>query len=327
MKRNNYNNKDYQSFVNICESAFPQKVEDEYLMLATALSQYYSASFALSGAKTDEEVNIDKIINHLAVSQDLEAEYDSIVQQFNEMKMKVMKDESTESIEQWLAISRKKDEMKKRLDRVKEVDGKQRDDYTNIQLDAGTASNQIALSIERIKLCLKNISELDIDDQKRINRLELTSRHFEALDAMPLSEEQKYALINVLKGDFDLKKSCFYTIEKNAETVVSLHNKGLTLDEMDDYERMQGAVALTGLEFLGVGLSPFQEIIPNNKYSLEQYRVMALVQSAVSEYLSSGTLDIDLINSLKLSNYEDKIVIPVECLSQASHLISASQSR
>ena len=54
---------------------------------------------------------------------------------------------------------------------------------------------------------------------------------------------------------------------------------------------------------------------------------MALVQSAISEYLSSGTLDIDLINSLKLSNYGYKIDMPVECLSHASHLISASQSR
>lgn len=169
--------------------------------------------------------------------------------------------------------------------------------HTDDSIDASKQQGQIKDSIVCMQKDLNTIKDLDMDGQKRIDRVEVAQKHFDSIDGIPnLTSEQKEMLKEMLVSYVDLRVESFKVMEDLSEKAIEsyLHRELLDIFSPDDKNYDKYRVATSGLD--GLSTSFFEDsarIMNPISYGMssDNLRANMSVRDVTTDYLKFGVVD------------------------------------
>ncbi len=258
---------EYQKFIRICNEVLPLKIEELYINLDNVIEQYLNMLFAMG--YNDHETLKMGLINSKTnnnVNKQTEKEED-ISKQIKELAEKDSKSSSDYAklmrlvqMGRSLALEKENGLSVISENRVKTI--KRNEASSEMQ-------NGISDIILRIKNTLKNISELDLDTNKRLDNLEVTKKHINQINNLNIDDKKKQNAYLLLIEFLQSRKNAFKVTEDFAYYVLEKYQKRETDFSEDLYKKYM--LSSTALEALELGDSVFSKgnFIFNDFYSDE----------------------------------------------------------
>lgn len=288
-----------EEFVNICTSALPVSIEGPYIELTNHFLDYTISSGKVIDYSADLDVQakgMSKLRNSVAnlstrEQQVLESLRDLLSHYDNDSNLS---SDVWKSLQQLatagFATSKEKDAKSTNLS----MDTSQ---YMNQSLDVGNHQEIMRNSVSSMQTSLADIQQLDIDGQRRIDRVQVTERHMERIDAIPnISSEQKETLKNMLVSYVSMRVESFKVIEDLAQKAVDFYHHGEILDVhfSDSEYRDKYVVAMSGLDELSTSFSEdLYGIINPTIYDIrkDNFQADITAMDMVIDYQKSGVVD------------------------------------
>ena len=303
--------KDYsecEEFVNICTSALPASIEVPY----TELANYFLDYAISSGKVSDYGSNLDSQAKGMSELRNSVANLSTREQQVLESLRGLLShydNENNLSPDVWKSLQQ--------LASAGFATSKERDvkstnlsmytnQYMDQSLDAGNHQEIMRNSVSSMQSSLANIQQLDIDGQRRIDRVQVTERHMERIDAIPnISSEQKETLKNMLVSYVSMRVESFKVIEDLAHKAVDSYQRGEILDiHFSDSEyRDKYVVAMNGLDELSTSFSEdLYGIINPTIYDIrkDNFQADITAMNMVTDYQKNGVVDRKAVFNLSM---------------------------
>ena len=293
------NDPSWQVFSDCCQSVLPATIEKPYVELSNHFFDYFYSSLKLmeSGYRLDTNVTG---MNDLRNSVDELSTSERHVLESFRILFDYYKNEKNLSSEIWktfqemvnsgveISSERESKETSLKIDMRK---------HTDDSIDASKQQGQIKDSIVCMQKDLNTIKDLDMDGQKRIDRVEVAQKHFDSIDGIPnLTSEQKEMLKEMLVSYVDLRVESFKVMEDLSEKAIEsyLHRELLDVFSPDDKNYDKYRVATSGLD--GLSTSFFEDsarIMNPISYGMssDNLRANMSVRDVTTDYLKFGVVD------------------------------------
>ena len=270
-----------EEFINICTSAFPTAIELPY----TELANYFLDYAVSSGKVSDYSSGLDSQAKDMSELRTSVAGLSTREQQVLDSLRSLLSHYDNEkklSPDVWKSLQQ--------LANAGFATSKERDvKTTNLNLDTNHYMNQSIDAHEQ--------QDLDIDSQRRIDRVEVTERHMERIDAIPnISSEQKETLKNMLVSYVGMRVESFKVVEDLAHRAVNAYQHGQILDiHFSDSElRDKYLVAMNGLDELSSSFSEdLYGMINPTVYAArkENFQADIMTMNMFRDYQKNGYVD------------------------------------
>lgn len=288
-----------EEFVNICTSAFPTAIELPYTELANYFLDYAVSSGKISSYRPD----LDRQAKDMSELRNFVASLSTREQQVLDSLRSLLShcdNEKNLSPDVWkslqqlanagFATSKERDVKATNL-------SKNSNQYMDQSIDAHEQQEIMKNSIVGMQQSLEAIQHLDIDSQRRIDRVEVTERHMERIDAIPnISSEQKETLKNMLVSYVGMRVESFKAVEDLAYKAVNAYQHGQILDiHFSDSElRDKYLVAMNGLDELSSSFSEdLYGMINPTVYAArkENFQADIMTMNMFRDYQKNGYVD------------------------------------
>ena len=164
-------------------------------------------------------------------------------------------------------------------------------EHMNNTLDANSQQEIIRESVVGMQKCLDTIKGLDIDDQKRIDRVEVTQRHLDKIDGITaLNSGRKEMLKEMLDSYVDMRVESFKVMEDLSRKAVDSYQHRELID-LSVYSRY--SVASNGLSGLSKSFVDDSAKIMNPTSSdmlQNRFRAEITLINMATNYLRDGTI-------------------------------------
>ena len=299
-----------EEFVNICTSAFPASIEVPY----TELANYFLDYAISSGKVSDYSSRLDSQAKDMSELRNSVAGLTTREQQvldsirsllLHKKKKKKLSPDVWKSLQQLasagFATSKERDVKSTNLS----MDTNQ---YMDQSLDAGNQQEVMRNSIAGMQQSLDAIQQLDIDGQRRIDRVEVSERHMERIDAIPnISSEQKETLKSMLVSYVGMRVESFKAVEDLAHKAVDYYQRGEILDiHFSDSEyRDKYLIAMKGLDELSSSFSEdLYGMINPTVYAArkENFQADIMAMNMFRDYQKNGFVDKNETFNLSMMN-------------------------
>ena len=288
-----------EEFINICTSAFPTAIELPYTELAN-----YFLDYAISSGKVrDYSSGLDSQAKDMSELRNSVAGLSTREQQVLDSLRSLLShydNEKNLSPDVWKSLQQ--------LTSAGFTTSKERDvKSTNLSMDTNQYMDQsldtrdqqevMRNSIAGMQQSLDAIQHLDIDGQRRIDRVEVSERHMERIDAIPnISSEQKETLKNMLVSYVGMRVESFKAVEDLAHRAVGAYQHGEILDvHFSDSEfRDKYLVAMKGLDDLSSSFSEdLYGMINPTVYDVrkENFQADIMAMNMFRDYQKNGFVD------------------------------------
>lgn len=287
----------WQVFSECCQSALPATIEKPYVELANHFIDYVFATYQLtiSGRAVDfyaSDMNDERSsINKLSQSER------HVLESLRKL-LKIYDNSGTLSSDVWknlqdivtsgVDISRERENKETALQNTTQ-------EHMNNTLDANSQQEIIRESVVGMQTCLDTIKDLDIDDQKRIDRVEVTQKHLDKIDGIAgLNSGQKEMLKEMLDSYVDMRVESFKVMEDLSRKAVDSYQHRELFDlGFANKDSSRYSVASNVLS--GLSKSFFDDsagIMSSTSYDMMQdrYRAEMTVINMATNYLRDGTI-------------------------------------
>lgn len=306
-------------FINICSSVFPASIEVPYVELANHFLDYSSSSRKLIKCGYDLDTNVTGM-NGLRNSVDeLSNSERHVLESFRKL-FDYYKDEERLPFEIWktfqdmvtsgveISSERESKEFSLKTDTRK---------YMDDSVDASKQQEQIKESVVGMQKDLDTIQALDMDGQRRIDRVEVTQKHFDRIDAIPnISSEQKDILKSMLVSYVGMRVESFKAMENFAHKALDAWQQRRIYGDGPSYEY---DVAIFALSDLTTSFSKdlYETIQDFRLYeSTERLQADIAAMNMFRDYQKNGMIDSDLLSRLlKTSDLHTETYNALSCLS------------
>lgn len=215
----------------------PPELERKYVDLTNAVVYYWSDVTGLSS----KNAQIYRSANKLKLSRDrleiLEVQEKEMLAEFSKIYSEVVSTHSTESYKKLEKFSRKmfdfgviRDAEKKKLE-DKEKEYLESSNYISEKREG------ISELVSRISSLLESISKMDIDGKKRLDGIEVRSKHLEMLDKVDVRDEMKSCIKRALSSYVEMRKEIFRYVEALASIIPQKYNNR----ELVDFSQLMSA--------------------------------------------------------------------------------------
>lgn len=299
-----------EEFINICTSAFPTAIELPY----TDLANYFLDYAVSSGKVSDYSSGLDSQAKDMSELRTSVAGLSTREQQVLDSLRSLLShydNEKNLSPDVWkslqqlanagFATSKERDVKATNL-------SKNSNQYMDQSIDAHEQQEIMKNSIVGMQQSLEAIQHLDIDSQRRIDRVEVTERHMERIDAIPnISSEQKETLKNMLVSYVGMRVESFKAVEDLAYKAVNAYQHGQILDiHFSDSElRDKYLVAMNGLDELSSSFSEdLYGMINPTVYAArkENFQADIMTMNMFRDYQKNGYVDKKEVFNLSMMN-------------------------
>lgn len=295
-----------EEFINICTSAFPTVIELPYTELANYFLDYVSSSKDIMYNSRDLELNAigmnntRKLIDNLS-SREQQAldSLRSLLSHYDHEKN--LSPEVWKSLQQLASVgfatSKERDVKATNL-------SKNSDQYMDQSINAHEQQEVMKNSIAGMQQSLEAIQHLDIDSQRRIDRVEVTERHMERIDAIPnISSEQKDILKSMLVSYVGMRVESFKAVENFAHKAIDAYQQHKIYEDDYPYEYDIAIIALSNLT-TSFSKDLYETINDFNPYiSKERWQADITAMNMFRDYQKNGMVDRDLL--IQLSTMHD----------------------
>ena len=287
----------WQVFSECCQSALPATIEKPYVELANHFIDYVFAAYQLTisgravdfyaSSMNDERGSIDKLSQserHVLESlRELLKTYDNSGTLSSDV-WKNLQDIVTSGLD----ISRERENKETALQNTTQ-------EHMDNTLGANSQQEIIRESVVGMQKDLDTIQTLDMDGQRRIDRVEVTQKHFDRIDGIAgLDSEQKEMLKEMLDSYVDMRVESFKVMEDLSRKAVDSYQHRELFDlgfSNKDFSRY--SVASNGLS--GLSKSFFDDsagIMNPTSYDMMQdrYRAEMTTINMTTNYLRDGTI-------------------------------------
>ena len=288
-----------EEFINICTSAFPTAIELPY----TELANYFLDYAVSSGKVSDYSSGLDSQAKDMSELRTSVAGLSTREQQVLDSLRSLLSHYDNEkklSPDVWKSLQQ--------LANAGFATSKERDvkttnlnldtnHYMDQSIDASKQQEQIKESVVGMQKDLDTIQALDMDGQRRIDRVEVTQKHFDRIDAIPnISSEQKDILKSMLVSYVGMRVESFKAVEDLAHRAVNAYQHGKILDiHFSDSElRDKYLVAMNGLDELSSSFSEdLYGMINPTVYAArkENFQADIMTMNMFRDYQKNGYVD------------------------------------
>jgi len=238
---------EYQEFIRICNEVLPLKIETPYINLANYIEEYLKSLRIMNYNDQDalrNGITIGTISNNL--NNNIEAEY-NISKRLKEISQKGS--HSLEDYEELIKLAQIGKQLVITMNGQKNnIDIRQRDTIEK-NVSSSESQNGVPTIIASMKDALKSISELDLEDNKRLDNLEITSKHINQIANLNIGGKNKEYALDLLKEFLKTRKNAFRVVEEFAIHILEKYKKRETDFSEDLSERyILSSMALEALE-------------------------------------------------------------------------------
>ncbi len=278
-------------FVNIYNTIFPLKLESEYITLGYLVNSYIvlcnkiTKVDMLSKKSTSGNTKIYPELESIA--QDL----DEMLPRIKEMSGSISQESTSDEISDLYGLVSRLSVLTRRKENLREQVSSNNEAYYKQESDISLLRTQLSDIVLQIKEQLKSISMLNINDQRRIDTLEVKPHHLAIIDKWSILDTDKEALKDRLKGYLDFRVVLFKCIEDFAYELVPAYGKRQIYN--GEYNNVIPAFfALAGLDITQDLIGPFF----STRYADEQE-----MYQFINGYYKTGVCDVEA--GRRLMNY------------------------
>ena len=292
-----------EEFINICTSAFPTAIELPYTELANYFLDYVSSSKDIMYNSRDLELNAIGMNNTRKLIDNLSSREQQALDSLRSLLShydyeKNLSPEVWKSLQQLASVgfatSKERDVKATNL-------SKNSDQYMDQSINAHEQQEVMKNSIAGMQQSLEAIQHLDIDSQRRIDRVEVTERHMERIDAIPnISSEQKETLKNMLVSYVGMRVESFKAVENFAHKAIDDYRQHKIYADDYPYEYDIAIIALSNLT-TSFSKDLYETIHDFNPYvSKERWQADITAMNMFRDYQKNGMVDRDLLIQLSM---------------------------
>lgn len=294
-----------QEYLNICTSALPESIEIPYVKLASELFRYNT--YVLETTRNQDGLDSNALSMNRKEKE--KAGYESVEEEtLDQIKALIGNANGSLSVDAWqqlTLLAQLGSKNSKDLFVKSEVLSEQKQEYTDRSLTTGNQQIALQQSVVNLSNTLKEIGELDVDGEKRIDRVKVTEKHMKRIDELPnLSLENKNALKNILISYTNMRVQCFKTVEKLANRAVLDYKKNqlCAFYSLDDPDYSLYSVVGMGLLFQNTYLDENLRPVIDSNFDINDY--MENLQTDINcmnmtnLYLMTGTIDREKVDYL-----------------------------
>ena len=292
-----------EEFINICTSAFPTAIELPYTELANYFLDYAVSSGKISSYRPDldrQAKDMSELRNSVAGLSTREQQVlDSLRSLLSHCdNEKNLSPDVWKSLQQLanagFATSKERDVKATNL-------SKNSDQYMDQSINAHEQQEVMKNSIAGMQQSLEAIQHLDIDSQRRIDRVEVIERHMERIDAIPnISSEQKETLKNMLVSYVGMRVESFKAVENFAHKAIDDYRQHKIYADDYPYEYDIAIIALSNLT-TSFSKDLYETIHDFNPYvSKKRWQADITAMNMFRDYQKNGMVDRDLLIQLSM---------------------------
>ena len=287
------NDSRWQEFSECCQSALPATIEKPYVELANHFIDYFVALIELYRTGNAVDFYTSDMNNERSSIDKLSQSERHVLENLKEL-LKTYDNSGTLSSDVWknlqeivtsgVDISRERENKETALQNTTQ-------EHMNNTLDANSQQEIIRESVVGMQKCLDTIKGLDIDDQKRIDRVEVTQRHLDKIDGITaLNSGRKEMLKEMLDSYVDMRVESFKVMEDLSRKAVDSYQHRELID-LSVYSRY--SVASNGLSGLSKSFVDDSAKIMNPTSSdmlQNRFRAEITLINMATNYLRDGTI-------------------------------------
>lgn len=258
---------EYQKFIGICNEVLPLKIETPYISLTNDIEIYLSALRTMNYNDTEAyDMGIESGKLNSSIKEQSEAE-SNILKRVKEITQK--DSFSSFDYEELMHLGQMgKELVLKTKNGLNIINRNQSQTISKNELSSEMQNNMFKI-ISSIKDELKIISGLDLEDNKRLDNLEIASKHINQIADLNIGDQNKKYALDLLEEFLNTRKNAFRAIEEFAFHILEKFQKRETDFLEDKFEKYRlSVIALEALD-LSDGVFSKGNYIFNDAYSDE----------------------------------------------------------
>ncbi len=241
---------EYREIVDVFNNIFPVEIEKAYVELANSLKKY---SVAVNRIGSNNSVIISSATSvgkSRETTQAIQDKEKNALQHLKELLNKVS-DKEQLSPSEWQEIANLTNEglnQSKQHEKASRNLSFNTNVYENSSIEMMDRRQELAEIIEELKNGIREILKLDINGEKRIDRIQMTERHSNQIDAISnLSEKNKEIWKRALSAYTTMRVNAFKQVEQMAVQAVETYHKREIINY--DNQSYDYKVTMKALEF------------------------------------------------------------------------------
>lgn len=285
-----------EELLNICRMVLPPKVESLYVDLSKYFKEYLSACNSINLLNGDSFSKAKTIRSNTEKAEDASKAQAEIMQQISGLYAKAMETQSSRDLLALEKLVQQAGQVAFEKERYSRIVSNSQSVYLNNDNAMLSERQNIEKSLAGMLETLKSINGLDIDGQKRIDRLGITEKHLDLIEDLPISKAEKDALKNTLVSYTSMRIQSFKAIEAGAYNAIKAYQEHKLLDGFDDKVLANSNVAVLASDLIKIDSPIFEPYV--SPVSCDEINNHAAVMSFVAEYLATGVYDEERFNGL-----------------------------
>lgn len=287
-------------FIEIFNIVFPLKVENEYVRLANLTIEYISKCMELEKCQNDIDNKSQYLNSKYNILINLESKVSLLDQELRNIVANFENNKSSVEYEKIASIASQAQKIFEDKETFQAVIEQDRNIHTDYLVLASSLGSDIETIINRIALALQSIKMLDMDENKKIDQLQVTERQYSLIDQLNVEDNKKVYLKKYLKSYFEVKKQSFKIVEDIAIKLVETYKNRKLLDDISETDFRYVTYALTNLSNMNI------DSIPDSNYSKEEFNNQIILLDFITNCLIEKDVDSkcfqEIINKISLGN-------------------------
>ncbi|MDE6284969.1 MAG: hypothetical protein K2M17_04415 [Bacilli bacterium] len=224
-------------FVNTFNQAFPPKVEEQYVALTNRICDYFATCYTME--EYDKQLYFQALYLQKEYSKLEKSEsFESIRSRLNDAIKNANENptpEAYKTVSDIANLARKM--LEKRTNAKSEIESLNNTRYEH-EKSIATEKGELEKIIADISATLQAIASLNVDGERRINRLYINQKHFNVIDELAITPLEKDTLKRQFISYFNMRCVAFKYVEELAEKILAAYSKREVLHRNADNGKM-----------------------------------------------------------------------------------------